>query len=303
VDRFEEMRVFSAVVEAGSFTDAADALQRSKASVSRHVAELETRLGVRLLHRTTRRLSLTDEGEVFHGRCAALLAGLDEAEAEITSRTGEATGLLRVNVPVSYGLLRLAPLWGGFLARHPKVSLEVTLSDRVVDLVEDGYDLAVRIGLLGDSTLVSRRLGSASLALCASPGYLAAHGAPSHPSELARHAVIGYSLLSTGDTWTFEGEDGSVSVKVAPRMRTNSGDTCRAAALADQGIVLQPTFIVGEDLRQGTLRELLPRWRPPRFGIHAVYPSRRHVPPKVRLLIDWLAAQLREPAPRRRADR
>jgi DNA-binding transcriptional LysR family regulator len=295
MDRFEEMRVFAAVVDAGSFVGAADALQRSKASVSRHVAELEARLGVRLLHRTTRRLSLTDEGEVFHARCATLLAGLDEAEAEISSRSGEAIGLLRVNVPVSYGLLRLAPLWAGFLAAHPKVRLDVTLSDRVVDLVEEGYDLAVRIGRLADSSLVSRRLGSTALVLCASPGYLVRHGAPGHPSELAAHQVVAYSLLSTGDTWTFEGEGDTATVEVQPRMRTNSGDTCRAVAVGDEGIVLQPEFIVRDDLARGALRELLPRWRAPSIDVHAVYPSRRHVAPKVRLLIDWLAAHLREP--------
>lgn len=297
MDRFEEMRTFAAVVDAGSFVGAAGALQRSKASVSRQVAELEARLGVRLLHRTTRRVSMTAEGELFHARCTALLAELDEAEAELTSRHDEAIGQLRVNVPVSYGLLRLAPLWGAFMARHPRVTLEVTLSDRVVDLVDEGYDMAVRVARLADSSLVSRRLSSTRMVLCASPGYVARHGAPDRPSALARHAVLAYSLLSTGDTWSFEGPDGSESVRTLPRMRSNSGDTCRAAALQDQGIILQPHFIVDADLRRGALVELMPHWRAGELGVHAVYPSRRHMPPKVRLMIDFLAEALRAPEP------
>jgi DNA-binding transcriptional LysR family regulator len=295
MDRFEEMRAFAAVVEAGSFVGAADALQRSKASVSRQVADLETRLGVRLLHRTTRRVSMTPEGERFHARCAALLAELDEAEAELGSHHDEAVGQLRINVPVSYGLLRLAPLWGDFMARHPRVTLEVTLSDRVVDLVDEGYDMAVRIARLPDSSLVSRRLSSTRMVLCASPGYVARHGAPDHPSALARHAVLAYSLLATGDTWRFEGPGGIETVRTQPRMRTNSGDTCRVAALQDQGIVLQPDFIVGDDLRRGELIELMPHWRAGELGVHAVYPSRRHLPPRIRLMIDFLAAALRAP--------
>jgi len=289
--------VFAAVVEAGSFVGAADALQRSKASVSRQVAELEARLGVRLLHRTTRRVSMTAEGELFHARCAVLLTELDEAEAEITSRHDEAIGQLRINVPVTYGLLRLAPLWGVFMARHPRVTLEITLSDRLVDLVDDGYDLAVRIARLADSSLVSRRLSSTRMVLCASTGYLARHGAPAHPSELAHHAVLAYALLSTGDTWAFDGPQGNATVRTRPRMRTNSGDTCRAAALHDLGIILQPDFIVEQDLRSGALVELMPEWRAGELGIHAVYPSRRHVPPKVRLMIDFLADALRAPGP------
>lgn len=299
MDRYEEMRLFTAVVDTGSFVAAAEAMQVSKAGVSRHVAELETRLGVRLLHRTTRRLSLTDEGEVFHTRCTALLAGLAEAEDEIRSRSGEATGLLRIAVPVSYGLLRLAPLWPVFMQRHPRVTLELTLSDRMVDLVEEGYDLAVRIARLQASSLVSRRLGSTRTVLCASPGYLARHGTPEHPSQLADHTVLFYNLVSTGENWSFDGPDGPVAAKFVSRLRTNSGDTCRAAAIAGQGIILQPAFIVGEDLRSGALVELMPDYRSTTFGIHAVYPSRRHLPPKVRVMIDFLVDALHEaPWPR-----
>lgn len=295
MDRFQEMRVFVAVVDAGSFVKAADALEMSKAAVSRHVAELEGRLGVRLLHRTTRKLSLTDEGQTFHARCRTLLTDVDEAEAEITARSGQATGLLKVNVPFSFGLLHLAPLWGDFLARHPRLALDVTLSDRIVDLVDEGYDLAVRIAQLPASSLISRRLATTRLCLCASPDYLRAHGVPSHPSEIAGHAVITYTLFASGEQWEFVGPEGPTTVKVAPRMRSNSGDTCRAAALRHLGLVLQPSFLVGPDLRAGTLVEVLPQWRAVELGIYAVYPTRLHVAPKVRLLIDFLVGALRLP--------
>jgi DNA-binding transcriptional LysR family regulator len=296
MDRFLEMKVFSAVVEAGSFTGASHVLDMSKAAVSRYVAELEERLGVRLLHRTTRKLSPTTEGEIFHARCRELLDNLDEAEAEITSRSGEASGLLKVNVPVTFGLMHLAPLWPALLARYPKLELDITLSDRVADLVEEGFDLAVRIGQLPASSLISRKLASTRMVLCASPDYLQRRGEPAHPDQLLQHDVISYSLFSSGENWSFTGPDGQVSVKVAPRVRTNSGDTCRAAALQHQGVMLQPTFIVGVDLAQGTLREIMPGYRSIELGVYAVYPTRKFVSPKVRLLIDFLVEAFVAPA-------
>jgi DNA-binding transcriptional LysR family regulator len=296
MDRFLEMKVFSAVVEAGSFTGASHVLDMSKAAVSRYVAELEERLGVRLLHRTTRKLSPTTEGEIFHARCRELLDNLDEAEAEITSRSGEASGLLKVNVPVTFGLMHLAPLWPALLARYPKLELDITLSDRVADLVEEGFDLAVRIGQLPASSLISRKLASTRMVLCASPDYLQRRGEPAHPDQLLQHDVISYSLFSSGENWSFTGPDGQVSVKVAPRVRTNSGDTCRAAALQHQGVMLQPTFIVGVDLAQGTLREIMPGYRSIELGVYAVYPTRKFVSPKVRLLIDFLVEAFAAPA-------
>jgi DNA-binding transcriptional LysR family regulator len=290
MDRFLEMQTFAAVVDAGSFVKAAEALGLSKAAMSRHVSELETRLGVRLLQRTTRRLSLTEEGQVFYARSKELLAGVDEAEAEITSRSGAASGLLRINAPFTFGILHLAPLWGVFRSQYPQVALDVTLADRVVDLVDEGYDVAIRIATLPSSTLISKRLASTRMVLCASPNYLAAHGTPQHPAELAAHAVISYSYLATRDEWHFVGPQGPVSVKTQPCIHTNNGDTCRAAALAHQGIILQPDFLVGRDLASGTLVELMPAFRALELGIYAVYPTRKHVPPKVRALIDFLAA-------------
>jgi len=242
MDKFLEMRAFTAVVDAGSFVQAAEALQMSKPTVSRYLADLEQRLGVRLLQRTTRKLSLTEEGRAFYGRCKAVLADLEVAEAEVTARSVVVNGLIKINVPVSFGLQHLAPLWPAFMDKYPDVLLDISLADRVVDLVEEGYDMAVRIARLPSSSLVSKKLASTRLVVCASPGYLRAHGEPKHPSELAQHAVLAYSLLATGDLWEFDGPEGKLSVNVNPVLRTNSGDTCRMAALKDRGVVLQPSF-------------------------------------------------------------
>jgi len=293
VDRFKEMQAFAAVADAGSFVRAAESLQVSKTAVSRLIGDLEARLGVRLLHRTTRRLSLTAEGELFHARCKALTADVEEAEAEVTARAGEAVGLLRLNVPVSFGLMHLAPLWPAFLQQHPKVTLDVTLADRIIDLVDEGYDLAVRIAQLPASSLVSRKIASTRLVLCASPDYLRRHGEPSHPADIARHTVFTYTLLATGDTWNFEGPDGPVEVRVTPRLRSNNGDTCCAAALQHQGIVLQPSFMVSHHLRAGALVEVLPQYRSLELGVYTVYASRRHVTPKVRVVVDFLVDAFR----------
>lgn len=289
----QQLSSFLAVVRAGSFVGAAEAVGLSKAAVSRHVAELEEHLGLRLLHRTTRRLSLTDDGQRFHARAVELVAALDELEAEATSRGGEASGLLRINAPLTFGNLHLAPLWPRFIAANPKVTLDITLNDRVVDLVDEGFDVAIRITNRLDRQLVARRLATTRIVLCASPGYLAAHGTPAHPRDLAAHAVFAYSYFASGDDWAFEGPEGSVSVRVSPRIHTNSGDTCRAAALEDQGIVLQPDFLVGPDLARGTLVELMPEYRAIELGIHAVYATRKHMPMKTRRLIDFLVDAFR----------
>lgn len=289
----QQLSSFLAVVRAGSFVGAADATALSKAAVSRHVADLEAQLGVRLLHRTTRRLSLTDDGQRFHDQAVELVAALAELEAQTAATGGEAAGLLRINAPVTFGNLHLAPLWPRFIAAHPKVSLDITLNDRVVDLVDEGYDIAIRITRLPDSQLVSRRLATTRIVLCASPAYLAAKGTPMHPRELATHQVFAYSYWSGGDEWKFTGPEGEVAVRVHPRIHTNSGDTCRAAALEDQGIVLQPDFLVGADIQRGALVQLMPEYRSIELGIYAVFPSRKHLPLKTRYLVDFLVENFR----------
>jgi DNA-binding transcriptional LysR family regulator len=296
MSKLQQMSSFVAVVEAGSFVGAAHATGASKAAVSRHVSELEQRLGIRLLHRTTRRLSLTEEGRMFFERAKELLESIDEAESRLTQRTGEARGVLRINAPVTFGALHLAPLWGPFADSNPKVSLDITLSDRVVDVVDEGCDLAIRITAIADSTLVTRKLASTRMVLCASPGYLARSGTPAHPHDLARHTVISYTYWSTRDEWQFSGPDGPVTVHVTSRIHTNNGDTCRRAALAHHGVILQPDFIVGPDLRRGDLVELMPDYRAIEVGIYAVYASRRNLPLKTRHLIDYLADALRAPS-------
>ncbi|MGL5003407.1 MAG: substrate binding domain-containing protein, partial [Casimicrobium sp.] len=195
-----------------------------------------------------------------------------------------------------FGVSHLAALWSEFKSMHPNVSLDVTLGDRVVDLVEEGYDLAIRIARLPSSTLICRKLASTRMVLCASPKYLKRAGKPKHPSELAEHDVLAYSYWSTRDEWQFEGPEGVVAVTTTPRLRTNNGDTCRIGALNHQGIILQPTFLVGEDIKSGKLIEILPQYKSISLDIYAVYPSRKFVSPKVRLLIDFLIDALRKPS-------
>jgi DNA-binding transcriptional LysR family regulator len=294
MDKFKEMQAFVAVAESGSFVKAADHLETSKAAVSRYVAQLEERLGVRLMQRTTRRLSLTDEGHAFLAHCKETLALIHDAEEEIQNKRNSPTGLIRINAPLTFGILHLAPLWGKFTALYPQVRLEVTLADRVVDLVEEGYDVAVRVASLPSSTLISRKLASTSLVVCASPKYLKGKAKPQHPNDLKDHSVISYSYLVTGDEWVFQGPDGEVRVKTHPKIHTNNGDTCRSAALAHQGVILQPTFIVGHDIQKGDLVELLPQFKSVELGIYAVYPSRKLVSPRIRALVDFLVKEFEQ---------
>ena len=292
MDKYQEMRVFTAVVDASSFVAASDSLDMSKAAVSRYVSELEHRLGVRLLHRTTRKLSLTPEGEVFLSRCREILSSIESSEAEISTRSVTVSGLLKVSVPVSFGIRHLAPLWPEFMGLHPKLSLDVQLADRVIDLVEEGFDLAIRIARLPDSSLISRQIAATRLVLCAAPSYLRRRGIPMHPSELVQHDLVAYSLLATGDHWQFDGPDGHVNVKVRPRLWSNNGDSCIAASIQGAGIQLQPTFLIDEALRRGELVEILPQFKAATLGIYAVYPTRKFVLPKVRSLVEFLNSQI-----------
>lgn len=296
MDPFRQMQAFVAVVQSGSFVKAAGRLGTSKAVVSRLVLELEAQLATRLLNRTTRRQSLTEAGADYFERGRKILDDLAEANLAASAGTARPVGRLRINAPVSFGNLHLAPLWGRFLQQHPEVTLDITLSDRLVDLVEDGFDLAIRIARLPDSSLVSRPLASTRLVLCASPAYLAQHAPLERMEDLAVHAVVAYSYWSGGDVWAFEGPNGPVEVSTQARLRSNSGDTCLAAALTGQGLILQPDFIVGADLKNGLLVEVLPQYRAPVLAIHAVYPSRQHLSVKVRRMVDYLAAAFAQPA-------
>jgi DNA-binding transcriptional LysR family regulator len=296
MDKFREMLAFAAVVDAGSFVGAADTLNTSKAAVSRHVNDLEQRLGVRLLNRTTRKLSLTDDGQNFLPQCKDILSAIEQAESQLSSHSAEASGMLRVSAPVTFGVLHLAELWGDFLQAHPKVTLDVSLSDRTVDLVEEGFDVAIRISASPHPTLIDRKLATTRVIVCATPTYLARHGTPTHPDELASHDIISYSYWSSRDEWTFEGPQEEVSVRTRSRMYANNGDTCLAAALDHQGIILQPDFLVAGPLQRGELVPLLPGYLAPEIGIHAVYASRKQLPLKVRKLIDFLVEAFRHPA-------
>mgnify|MGYP003703463705 FL=1 len=294
MDRFKEMATLVAVVDAGSFVQAAERLRSSKAAVSRIVADLEGRLGARLLNRTTRRLSLTEAGQAYVERCRQILDEVDEADGLAGMSTSRAVGLLRVNAPYTFGVVHLAPLWGPFMQMHPDVTLDISLSDRVVDLVEEGFDLAVRISDMPDSSLVTRRLAGSAVVMCAAPDYLHEHGHPRTLEDLAHHHIIAYSYWRQGDTWSFDSPQGRQAVLTRPRLRANNGDICRAAALAGQGIVLQPTFLVGEDIQQGRLVRVLPELVAPELGVYAVYPSRKHLSAKVRALVDFLSDAFRD---------
>ena len=289
MDRTRELESFVAAVEAGSFVKAADGLNISKAVISKHVLGLEQRLGVRLLNRTTRRQSLTDAGRIYFDRAKQILESLEDADATVASSASRPTGTLRVTAPLTFGLLRLAPLWGEFMSRYPEVKLDITLSDRVVDLVDEGFDVAVRIARLPDSSLVSRKLTSARMVMCASPAYLRQYGTPKTLTEVARRPVLAYTYLSTGDTWKFERDGVAHQVTTNPIMRSNNGDTCRAAALAGRGIILQPSFLIAADLERGNLVEILPNYKGVELGLYAVYPSRTLLSAKVRVLVDFLA--------------
>ena len=290
MDRLRAFEVFVAVVSRQGFARAADALDTSPANVTRYVAELEAHLGTRLLNRHSRKLSLTDSGEALYERARAILADVAEAESVSSSSTLRPQGRLRINAPLSFGLLHLAPRWPRFAQRHPQVELDVSLIDRVVDVVEEGFDLAIRISRGGSTAHAAIKRASSRHVVCASPDYLRAHGTPETPADLASHACIVYEYV--GNEWHLLDAGGRPhSVRVRPVMQTNNGDTAAAAARAGLGIVWQPTFLVGPDLRAGRLVPLLPGWRVPDIDILAVYPSRRHLGAKVRAMIDFLAEE------------
>ncbi|CAH2602201.1 LysR family transcriptional regulator [Rhodovastum atsumiense] len=294
MDRLAAMAAFLRVVERGSFTAAAEDLRLSRAMVSKHIQDLEQHLGARLLNRTTRKVSLTEAGRVYFERGTQVLADLAETEAAVGELQARPRGRLRINAPLSFGLLHLGDAVADYMAAEPEVTVELTLNDRVVDLVEEGYDVAVRIARLTDSSLIARRLAPCRLVVCAAPAYLARHGRPLHPHDLTGHDCLSYSYDPGRDDWRFDGPQGAVAVTVRGRLRTNNGDVLRSAALRGAGIARLPSFIVGPDLAAGRLVPLLCGYRVPELGIHAVYPHSRHLSAKVRSFVDFLAPRFGE---------
>jgi DNA-binding transcriptional LysR family regulator len=296
MDRFQALTTFAKVVETGSFARAAERLGLSLSAVSRHVAELETHLDARLLNRTTRRLSLTEGGQAFYERCVQLLADLDEAEVVVAAASIVPRGTLRLTSSATFGTRHLAPAIAGFEARHPQIRFEVELSERAVDIVEEGLDLAIRIGEIGSQNLVGRRIGSTRLVCCASPGYLARHGEPGTPEELAAHPCFTYEYAPNRGIWTFrDAQGGEHSIAVTGPVHANNGRFLEALAVAGMGIAREPDFIVGPSVRAGRLRPILRQYDPPPLNIYVVYPSRRHLSAKVRAFADFLAARFATP--------
>jgi DNA-binding transcriptional LysR family regulator len=291
MDRVTTLSVFAKVVESSSFAAAARHFGLSPAMVSKHILSLEERLGARLLNRTTRQVSPTEIGREFYERATRILADLDEAEQAASALQATPKGLLRLNGPLSFGIRHLSPAILDYLAACPDAEIDVTLSDRVVDLVEEGFDLAIRIGRLADSSLIARRIAPCRIVVCAAPAYLKKHGAPRRPADLAAHNCLGYSYAALRNEWRFTGPDGVESVRVAGRLNANNGDVLRLAALRGEGIVIQPTFLIGDDLASGELVPILPGFVPDELVIQAVYPHSRHLSVKVRSFIDFLVAR------------
>ena len=294
MDRVEEMCLFVRVAEARSFTAAAARLNLSKSVVSRRVAELEARLGARLLNRTTRHISLTEVGEAFYRRVVQILSDIGEAERAVADMHGAPRGVLKVAAPMSFGMLHLARAVAAFMDTYPEIRVEMDLNDRFVDLVEEGYDVAVRIARLKDSSLVARRLCGARMVYCASPAYLRRRGTPALPEEVAGHDCLLYANAPQPDQWPFRVAPASPelrTVRVGSRLCANNGDVLREAAVAGQGIAHLPTFIVGEELASGRLEPVLQEWTVSEGAIHCVYPANRHLSPKVRVFVDFLAGR------------
>lgn len=287
----DDFLVFSQVVESESFSKAAKQLGRSKAAVSKQVSRLEDRLGVRLLNRTTRRLSLTEAGAALHERAMRIAAEVEAAESAVTRLQREPRGTLRVSAPMSFGVLHLAPTLAAFMRRYPQIAVDLSLADRFVDLIDEGFDIAIRIGDLADTSLIARRLAPNHRLVCASPAYLAANVPPRAPADLSRHNCLCYSYLATDDEWRFIGPEGPVAVKVRGNLRANNGDALRAAMLDGLGIGLAPTFIVGDDVKAGRLTVLLAAYRSSETSVYAVWPHSRHLSAKVRVFVDHLAAR------------
>ena len=286
---FEEMQYFVRIVEAGSISRAAEQLDLAKSGVSRRLVELETRLGVRLLNRTTRRSSLTEAGRSYYEGAVKLLSDVAELDAQITGSETELEGRLRLAAPLSFGLAHLSPAIEEFARAHPEVLIDIDFSDRLIDLVAQGVDLAIRIAELRDSSLQARRICPIRRMLCASPAYLERHGMPQGPDDLQRHQVLLYDIGGGPVLRLADGRGSERSLPVHPRLVANNGDFLRDMAVAGHGIVLTPTFVVWQAVAAGELVPVMRHSWPPPLNAYAVYPQSRYLPRRARILIDFLA--------------
>lgn len=296
MDSLTDIVVFVRVVDDGSFTRAAERLKLSRSVVSKYVTRLEGRLGARLLNRTTRRLSLTEAGRIFYERSRRGLQDIEEAEAEVSRLQEKPRGVLRINSPMSFGILHIAPALPEFLAQHPEVSVEMNLDDRVVDVIEEGFDVSIRIAEMPDSSLIARRLAPCRHVIVAAPAYLEKHGTPRTPEDLRDHNIISFSYQASAYDWHFISPDNKqISVPVSGSMQANNSLALREALLRGVGITRTPTFVVGKDVQDGHLLSILGNYRTLEVSIYLVYPQRRHLSPKVRAFVDFMADRISEP--------
>ena len=288
MDKLASMRAFTKVVAHGNFSKAAQELRLSRSAVSKYVIDLERDLGVQLLNRTTRNVSATENGLAYYERCVAILAELEEADLAVTRLQAEPRGMLRVNVPMSFGTLHLGPAIADFMAKHRQLQVHLLLSDEQIDPVQEGFDVTLRIAELQSSSLIARKIVAVNRVVCGAPSYLMERGTPAHPNDLRNHDCLTYGHRATGNQWKLTGPDGDHWIPVAWTLCANNGEVLRDAAVRGRGIVLLPTFIVGADLQQGTLRTILSEYKVPALFLYAIYPPTRHLSVKVRLFIDHL---------------
>lgn len=293
MDLIGPMRAFVRVYETGSFSGLARAANTTQATISRRIAALESHLGARLFERTTRAVTPTEAGARFYERAVAALDAVAEAEAAVKRGRAEVSGTLRLACPVAFGRLHVVPRLPKFLARHPALKLDLILSDAFADLVEEGIDLALRIGEVTEAGLTARRIGETRRATVAAPSYLKARGIPAHPRDLADHDCVIYTRLATGARWRFEGAGGAIDVDVDGRFRANNSEAVREAVLAGLGIGVVPVWLLGDEIARKKVRVLLPEFEPKRLPISALRASRRFEPAKTRAAIDFLAAEFR----------
>ena len=287
------MQVFVRVVEKGSFAAVAEEFRISSTMVGKHVVHLEERLGARLLNRTTRRQSLTEVGRIYYARCKHALAEVEAADACASELQLAPRGLLRVNAPVTFGANALVGAIGDYLQRYSEVHIELALNDRIVNLVDEGYDVAIRIGSLPDSSLIARPLAPYRMIACASPDYLKAHGTPRSPEELAEHNCMGFIYSASQKHWQFIDRDVTSNVQINGNLRVNNGQALRTAALRGMGITVQPEVLLAEDIAVGTLLRILPRHELPSQVMHIVYPSNRNMTPKLKSFIEFMVERFR----------